>query len=58
MAKVKGQFINNNTRTTAEKEIMKNHLTKHYNDIRDLNYNMMILKIKYNPVLELYLRKY
>ena len=34
--KVKGQFINNNTRTTAEKEIMKNHLTKHYNNIRDL----------------------
>ena len=34
--KVKGQFINNNTRTTAEKEIMKNNLTKHYNNIRDL----------------------
>ena len=34
-AKVKGQFINNNTRTITEKE-MKNHLTKHYNDIRDL----------------------
>ena len=35
-SKVKGQFINNNTRTTAEKEIMKNNLTKHYNNIRDL----------------------
>ena len=23
-----------------------------------LNYNMTILKIKYNPILELYLRKY
>ena len=34
-SKVKGQFINNNTRTTAEKEIMKNNLTKH-NNIRDL----------------------
>ena len=55
---MKGQFINNNTRTMAEQEMMKNNLTKHYNDIRDLNYNMMILKIKYNPVLELYLRKY
>ena len=34
--KVQGQFKNNNTRTTAEKEIMINHLTKHHNDIRHL----------------------
>ena len=36
LATVKEQFINNNTRTTAKKEITKNHLTKHYNDISDL----------------------
>ena len=40
-AKVKGQFINKNTKLNAEKEVMKNHLSKHYNDIRDL-------KLQYN----------
>ena len=35
-AKVNGQFINDNTKVNVEKEVMKSHLNKHYNDIRDL----------------------
>ena len=46
-AKVKGQFINDNKITTAEKEIMKNHLTKHIRDLK-LQYDDTRNKIQSN----------
>ena len=34
--KVKGQFLNGNAKLNTEKDLMKSHLNKHFNDIRDL----------------------
>ena len=35
-ARVKGQFLNGNVKLNAEKDLMKSHLNKDFNDIRDL----------------------
>ena len=40
-AKVKGQFLSGNVKLNVEKDLMKSHLNKHFNDIRDL-------KLEYN----------
>ena len=42
-AKVKGQFLNGNVKLNAEKDLVKSHLNKHFNDIRDL-------RLEYNTV--------
>ena len=57
LATVKEQFINNNTRTTAKKKLRKIILPNIITILAISNYNMMILEIKYSPILELYLRK-
>ena len=33
--KVKGQFLNGNVKLNAEKDLVKSHLNKHFNNIRD-----------------------
>ena len=42
-AKVKWQFLNGNLKLIAKKNLMKSHLNKHFNDIRDL-------RLEYNTV--------
>ena len=42
-AKVKGQFLNVNLNLNAKKDLVKSHLNKHFNDIRDL-------RLEYNAV--------
>ena len=42
-AKVKWQFLNGNVKLIVKKNLMKSHLNKHFNDIRDL-------RLEYNTV--------
>ena len=43
-AKIKGQFSNTNTKSNAEKDLMRGHINKHYNDIRLLRLDYCELK--------------
>ena len=43
-AKIKGQFLNTNTKSNAEKDLMRGHINKHYNDIRLLRLDYCELK--------------
>ena len=36
---IKRQFLNTNTKSNAEKDLMRGHINKHYNDIRLLRLN-------------------
>ena len=40
---LKGQFLNGNVRLNTKKDLVKSHLNKHFNDIRDL-------RLEYNTV--------
>ena len=45
-AKIKRQFLNANTKSNAEKDLMRGHINKHYNDIRLLRLDYCELKEK------------
>ena len=47
--------FNLNTGTTAKKEIMKSHLTKHYKDIRDFKLQYDESRNKIQPIKEFFL---
>ena len=40
---LKGQFLNGNVKLNTKKDLVKSHLNKHFNDIRDL-------RLEYNTV--------
>ena len=44
--KIQGQFLNTNTKPNAEKDLMRGHINKHYNDIRLLRLDYCELKEK------------
>ena len=45
-AKVKGQFFNGNVKLNAEKVLIKSHLNKHFNGIKDLILEYNVVKEK------------
>ena len=45
-AKIKGQFLNTSSKSNAEKELMRGHINKHYNDISLLRLDYCELKEK------------
>ena len=46
LLKLRGQFLNGNAKLNAEKDLMKSHLNKHFNDIRDLRLEFNAVKDK------------
>ena len=51
-AKIKGQFLNGNAKLNAEKDLMKSHLNKHFNDIRDLRLEFNAVKDKWEGEID------
>ena len=43
---LKGQFLNGNVKLNTKKDLVKSHLNKHFNDIRDLRLEYTTVKDK------------